>query len=219
MSKEKNVINYYVLCNKLKNVIRTGWLDWNVTRDRVESIAEHIFGVQSLAIAMSSQYEYDIDNDDSEFGKLTFVNYIINADASSTELYFNIRYGLGITQDQIRERLTNEFGQRGFELEFLDTSNPHIVPEDHPMLRALMDVYMKYTGKTDAKMRVNAGGTYAQLLPCAAEIGTSLNGGKRPFDLPAGHGSVHQPDECISIDGLLNAIELTMLMLLECDKQ
>lgn len=61
MSKEKNVINYYVLCNKLKNVIRTGWLDWNVTRDRVESIAEHIFGVQMLAIAMKSEYKYDID--------------------------------------------------------------------------------------------------------------------------------------------------------------
>ena len=61
MSKEKNVINYYVLCNKLKNVIRTGWLDWNVQRDRVESIAEHIFGVQMLAIAMKSEYKYDID--------------------------------------------------------------------------------------------------------------------------------------------------------------
>ena len=61
MSKEKNVINYYVLCNKLKNVIRTGWLDWNVQRDRVESIAEHIFGVQMLAIAMKSEYKYDIN--------------------------------------------------------------------------------------------------------------------------------------------------------------
>ncbi len=61
MSREKNVINYYVLCNKLKNVIRTGWLDWNVTRDRVESIAEHIYGVQMLAIAMKSEYKYDID--------------------------------------------------------------------------------------------------------------------------------------------------------------
>ena len=59
MLKEKNVINYYVLCNKLKNVIRTGWLDWNVNRERVESIAEHIFGVQMLAIAMKSEYEYD----------------------------------------------------------------------------------------------------------------------------------------------------------------
>ena len=160
-----------------------------------------------------------IDNDDSEFGKLTFVNYIINADTSSTELYFNIRYGLGITQDQIRERLTNEFGQRGFELEFLGTSNPHIVPKDHPMLRAMMDVYAKYSGHTDGVMYVNAGGTYGQLLPCAAEIGTSFDGGYRSFDLPQGHGSVHQPDECISIRGLLNATELTMLMLLACDKQ
>ena len=61
MSKEQNVVNYYVLCNKLKNVIRTGWIDWKVKRDRVESIAEHIFGVQMLAIAMKSEYQYDID--------------------------------------------------------------------------------------------------------------------------------------------------------------
>ena len=61
MSKEQNVVNYYVLCNKLKNVIRTGWVDWKVQRDRIESIAEHIFGVQMLAIAMKSEYEYDID--------------------------------------------------------------------------------------------------------------------------------------------------------------
>ena len=61
MSKEKNVLDFYVLCIKLKNVIRSGWKDWNVKRDRVESIAEHIYGVQMLAIAMYSEYEYDID--------------------------------------------------------------------------------------------------------------------------------------------------------------
>lgn len=61
MSKEENVIKYYVMCNKLKNVIRTGWKTWNVKRERIESVAEHIFGVQMLAIAMKSEYEYDID--------------------------------------------------------------------------------------------------------------------------------------------------------------
>ena len=61
MSKEQNVINYYVLCNKLKDVVRTGWLDWKVNRERVESIAEHIYGVQMLAIAMKFEYNYDID--------------------------------------------------------------------------------------------------------------------------------------------------------------
>ncbi len=61
VSKEENVIKYYVLCNKLKNIIRTGWQDWNVNRNRIESVAEHIFGVQMLAIAMKSEYQYDID--------------------------------------------------------------------------------------------------------------------------------------------------------------
>ncbi len=36
MSKEENVIKYYVLCNQLKNVIRTGWKDWHVKKERLE---------------------------------------------------------------------------------------------------------------------------------------------------------------------------------------
>lgn len=61
MSKEEKVINYYVICNRLKNTIRTGWKDWNVQRERLESVAEHIYSVQMLAIAMKSEYQYDID--------------------------------------------------------------------------------------------------------------------------------------------------------------
>jgi putative hydrolase of HD superfamily len=61
MSKEKNVIEYYLLCNKLKNIIRTGWKLWDVERDRIESIAEHVYGVQQLALVMYSEFEYDID--------------------------------------------------------------------------------------------------------------------------------------------------------------
>ena len=58
---EKNVIEYYVLCNKLKRVIRTGWEDWNISSERIESVAEHIYGVMMLAIAMYSEYEYNLD--------------------------------------------------------------------------------------------------------------------------------------------------------------
>ena len=57
MQKEKNVIQYYVLCNKLKHIIRTGWIDWNVKKERIESVAEHIYGTQMLAIAIYSEYE------------------------------------------------------------------------------------------------------------------------------------------------------------------
>ena len=61
MSKEENVVNYYVICNRLKNVIRTGWKDWNVRKDRLESVAEHIYGTQMLALAMYSEFNYDLD--------------------------------------------------------------------------------------------------------------------------------------------------------------
>ena len=52
--KAKNVIEYYILCNKLKDLLRKGWVDWHVKRERIESIAEHIYSVQMLAIAMSN---------------------------------------------------------------------------------------------------------------------------------------------------------------------
>ena len=59
--REQRVVEYYLLCNKLKNVIRTGWKDWKIQRERIESIAEHIFGTQMLAVAMYSEFQYDID--------------------------------------------------------------------------------------------------------------------------------------------------------------
>ena len=61
MEKAQNVIRYYVICNQLKNLIRTGWKNWHVNRERIESVAEHVYGVQMLALAMYSEYEYPID--------------------------------------------------------------------------------------------------------------------------------------------------------------
>ena len=60
-NKEERVFNFYIICNRLKNTIRTGWIDWNVKRDRLESVAEHIYSTQMLAIAMKSEYSYNID--------------------------------------------------------------------------------------------------------------------------------------------------------------
>ena len=61
MSKASNVIEFYILCNKLKTLIRKGWQVWEVNADRLESVAEHIYSTQMLAIAMYSEYNYKID--------------------------------------------------------------------------------------------------------------------------------------------------------------
>ena len=61
MSKESNVVNFYVMCNKLKTLVREGWINWSVHAERRESVAEHIYSTIMLAIAMKSEYKYDID--------------------------------------------------------------------------------------------------------------------------------------------------------------
>lgn len=57
----KNAIKFYVLCNKLKDLIRKDPLTWNVNRERIESVAEHIYGVQMLAISIYYQFNYKLD--------------------------------------------------------------------------------------------------------------------------------------------------------------
>lgn len=59
--KIKNTIDFYVVCNKLKDTIRSGHKIWNIKRERVESVAEHIYGTQMLAIGIYYQFNYDLD--------------------------------------------------------------------------------------------------------------------------------------------------------------
>ena len=61
MEKCERVLGYYVLCNKLKELLRKGWLDWHVSKERIESVAEHIYSTQQLAIIMQNVYYYNID--------------------------------------------------------------------------------------------------------------------------------------------------------------
>ena len=39
MEEERRVVEFYVLCNKLKDVVRTGWKNWNVKKERLESLS------------------------------------------------------------------------------------------------------------------------------------------------------------------------------------
>jgi acetylornithine deacetylase/succinyl-diaminopimelate desuccinylase-like protein len=75
----------------------------------------------------------------------------------------------------------------------------------------------EYTGDYKSLPRINAGGTYSRYLDSSAEVGTTLIWETVP--LPQGHGGAHQPDENISVQGLLKALELIVNMLIECDRQ
>lgn len=162
---------------------------------------------------------FGIENNDKDFGKLTVANGIVGMENSKISLSFDMRYGMSVSIDDAKQKIRDFFESRDWTAIFVTEKHPFLIPENNPCVVSCLNTYKTFTGDANAKTYINAGGTYARALPSAVEIGTSLNGKIPPFSLPNGHGHVHQPDEYISIEGLLNATELTALMLLSCDKE
>ncbi len=61
MKKNENILHFYLLATTLKNKIRQGSIYWNVEGPRRESVAEHVYDVCMLAIAIYSEYNLDLD--------------------------------------------------------------------------------------------------------------------------------------------------------------
>ncbi len=59
--KLKRVVEFYSFTHKLKTLIRTGWKIWGVKGDRLESVAEHIYGTQMLAFAINNEFNLGVD--------------------------------------------------------------------------------------------------------------------------------------------------------------
>lgn len=57
----QNVINFYLAAHKLKQGIRTGWVEVGITSERLESFAEHFFGCTALLFGMDSAELLDVD--------------------------------------------------------------------------------------------------------------------------------------------------------------
>ncbi|MBQ8162737.1 MAG: Sapep family Mn(2+)-dependent dipeptidase [Clostridia bacterium] len=157
-----------------------------------------------------------IENYDTDFGRLTCTNGIIKMQDGKIYLTFDIRVGASVDIDAMSSKICSELSDRAMSVTIIRSDEAHFVSKDDPYIQKCLDVYRKYSGNKDAQAIINAGGTYARYLPCSAEIGTQY-AQKKIFSLPKGHGGLHQPDEYISIDAFLRAIELCALMLIECD--
>lgn len=159
-----------------------------------------------------------IENNDEEFGKLTCVlAKTETAENGEITVHFNIRHGADTNKEFIIENIRSKLKEIDFTAPLdVEFSIPNALLKDNEYVQKLLDTYKEFTGNRGAVAYINAGGTYRQFLKDAVEIGPTLKWGKID-GMPIGHGGAHQPDECTNIDGLLNAIELTALMLLECD--
>ncbi len=157
-----------------------------------------------------------IENFDPEFGRLTCTNFYAGLDDGKITLAFNIRYGLAADSEKFLKTIKTILNKNDFTMKDISSVLPSCIPADNRFVVGLLETYKEYTGEKDACAYINAGGTYARELPLAVKIGPQF-WKKVPFLVPEGHGNVHQPDELLSIDGFLEAAELTTLMILKCD--
>ena len=63
--KYKRIFKFYYLNNQLRNKLRSGWdkNHWNIKGDKIECIFEHIIGTIALAIAIDSEFDFNINLD------------------------------------------------------------------------------------------------------------------------------------------------------------
>ena len=61
--KIEAAMHFYLSATKLKYKIRSGWdkNHWNIKSDRIESIAEHVYGTSILAISLNSEFDLNLD--------------------------------------------------------------------------------------------------------------------------------------------------------------
>ena len=57
----KNIIEFYNSINALKHQLRTGWEEVGISADRLESVAEHVFGTAMLAFAINEEKKLGLD--------------------------------------------------------------------------------------------------------------------------------------------------------------
>ena len=59
----RNAMRFYLLATKLKYKLRSGWdkNHWNVTCERLESTAEHVYGTCILALGLNSEFQLNMD--------------------------------------------------------------------------------------------------------------------------------------------------------------
>ena len=57
----KEGFKFYYKVIKLKEILRQGYIKWGVKSDRIESVAEHVFGSMILAVSLYSQLKLSLD--------------------------------------------------------------------------------------------------------------------------------------------------------------
>lgn len=132
---------------------------------------------------------------EDESGSTTVNAGLLEIDAKQAELVVDLRYPVSFDLDTALEDLKESLAKEGVALSMQDHMEPLYLPQDSPLISALMDVYNQGTG-TEGRAVAIGGGTYARSIPNICAYGPAF---------PGDADVAHQADEWISLEKLLAA--------------
>lgn len=138
---------------------------------------------QSLGIAMS----------DEKSGSLTCNLGLLRYDGRELCAHLDIRYPLCAGESDLCGRMVMALSGTPLFVARQGGHPVHYVPEDHKVVRGLLEVYHDLTG-LPARAIAIGGGTYSQTMPNTVAFGICFPGDEDPC---------HMPDEYVEVDKLM----------------
>lgn len=149
--------------------------------------------------------ELGISCEDGVSGKLTAAGTLISMENDIITIYVDIRYPVTFSGEKIIKKLEERASMYGFCCTVEENNTGYYLDENDVIIRELTKICTKVYQR-EFEPYCMGGGTYARKLANAVGYGPGLSDQKKPCK--DGHGKGHQPDECVCIDNLLNAVEI-----------
>ena len=141
--------------------------------------------------------------EDGLSGRLTLVGGMARTERGRFIQNFNIRYPVTAGAEALVKQMSAQAGRYGWILDWSRDNPPCVIDPESPVVKELTALCRQVLG-TETKAYSMGGGTYARKLPNAVAFGPGIRGQKKPC--PPGRGGGHQPDECVKIENLTNAM-------------
>ena len=141
--------------------------------------------------------------EDGLSGSLTLVGGMARTERGRFIQNFNIRYPVTAGAEALVKQMSAQAGKYGWILDWSRDNPPCVIDPESPVVKELTALCRQVLG-TETKAYSMGGGTYARKLPNAVAFGPGIRGQKKPC--PPGRGGGHQPDECVKIENLTNAM-------------
>jgi len=151
---------------------------------------------------------FSIYLEDKDSGKLSFNVGKIAINKDKGVITLNLRYPVTKTLDDMMKPLNKTLDGTGITIEDFSHQAPLYFSPDHPLIQTLAKVYKEQTGK-EAELISIGGGTYAKEMPNTVAFGPIF---------PGEPSTIHQPNEYIEVDDLINITKIYAHSLYELAK-